>query len=496
MHDSQWYTGLIMCVVLSTACGVSAGSPAAAVALKPGPHLLLDDYLIESIEHVERRVNRPPHAVEPIIHGGLGLKDFNVGYDVTVLKDEQSGRYRLWYSVPAPLPDLSKAQPVESAQTHVAYMESTDAVSWVRPFRELADPAGRPYQQFVVSVFDRGRDFSEPEARFVMGYGAGSDLAIALSPDGLNWKYLRDVPEVALKYHYDAFRLEFDPIRQRWIAQGGVNVTSEQLTKELGFETSHAWTERRRCFVQSTSDDLVNWTPATLLLAPDEQDPGATQFEGLYGVLARGDLLIGMVKTLRPDADPRGYTYGMQHTQLAWSRDGVTWTRERNPFLACGPEAYPSVELSDEREKKPWDYAFSSASHQLVVGDELYVYYVGIREGHKINRYTDRQIGLIKMPVDRYIARTAGASGGVLRTRLLRLNAANLSLNVDATAGSVIVRVIDESGTVVATSTPVTNIDSIKAPVEWPATLQTLATNAVRLEFAITHAKLYAFNLE
>lgn len=454
--------------------------------LSRGPQLFVDDYLIESSHNITRVLNKPQrHLAEPIIDGGLGRKDFNVAYDITVLKDEASGKYRMWYSIPSPLPDLSQPQPVESARTHVAYMESVDAINWERPFRQLADPVGRAYQQFQVSVFDRGRDFPDPKARYVMGYGAGSDLAIATSPDGFAWTYLRDVPQLQLKYHYDAFRLEYDPIRKHWIGEAGVNVTSDQLVNELKLATPFTWKERRRVYVQSISPDLVNWSPAQLLLVPDAQDPGETHFEGLYGVMARGDLLIGLVKVLRPDADPRGYHYGVEKTQLAWSRDGINWTRDREFFIDTDPN--PDA----------WDHAFAAGSWQLIVGDEVYIYYIGIKEGHKIRRYTDRRIGLLKMPLDRYVARQAANVPGTLRTPLVTMAAVKkLSLNVDATQGEVKVRILDANNKPLADCKPLTNTNSVRAPLSCSKPFSQLAKTPVKLEFTLRDARLYGLNLE
>jgi len=454
--------------------------------LSQGPQLFIDDHLIESSQNVTRVLNKPKrHLREPIIDGGLGRKDFNVAYDITVLKDESTGKYRMWYSVPSPLPDLSQPQPVESSRTHVAYMESKDAINWERPFRQLDDPVGRAYQQFQVSVFDRGNNFPDPQARYVMGYGAGSDLAIATSPDGFSWTYVRDVPQLQLKYHYDAFYLEYDAIRRQWIAEAGVNVTGDELINELKLPSAFSWNGKRRVYVQSISPDLVNWSPARLLLAPDARDPGETQFEGLYGVITRGDLLIGLVKTLRPDADPRGYRYGVEKTQLAWSRDGINWTREREFFIDTDPN--PNA----------WDHAFAAGSWQLIVGDELHIYYIGIREGHKINRYTDRGIGLVKLPLDRYVARQAGNVPGTLRTPLVTMaTAKSLSLNVDATRGEVKVRILDANNKLLADCKPIVNTNSVRARLASSKPLSKLANMPVKLEFTLRNAKLYGLNLE
>ena len=65
-----------------------------------------------------------------------------------------------------------------------------------------------------------------------------------------------------------------------------------------------------------------------------------------------------------------------------------------------------------DRNPQPgtWDRAMTWVGSTLAVGDELYLYYAGYRWGHKLNRSQDRQIGLVKLRRDRYVARHAGAA--------------------------------------------------------------------------------------
>ena len=62
----------------------------------------------------------------------------------------------------------------------------------------------------------------------------------------------------------------------------------------------------------------------------------------------------------------------------------------------------------------------------------------------------DRQIGLVRMWQDRYVARRAGSEVGTLETPLLTLNADWMSLNVDASRGWLEVKVLDENGQAVS----------------------------------------------
>jgi hypothetical protein len=136
---------------------------------------------------------------------------------------------------------------------------------------------------------------------------------------------------------------------------------------------------------------------------------------------------------------------------------------------------------------------------QLPVGDEVYLYYGGYAQGHKVERFTERQIGMVRIRRDRYVAREAGAAGATLRTRRLVLNANAVTLNVDAARGQVRVQVVGVNGKPVpgfafADNRPVTR-DALAAPVLWAKPLSALQGRTVRLEFALRKARLFGFEL-
>ena len=154
----------------------SKESAEAAIRLNPGAHLFLDEFLIECSSNITRRVNQPSRDAaipNPLV---TGKEDGCFQPYLTVLRDPQTRRYRLWYGVHTA--DLS------SSQSHLGYLESMDGIQWIRPHRVLADPA--PIQ-FGVSVLDDGPMHSNPAERFKYGWYQGNGLRVAASPDGLKW---------------------------------------------------------------------------------------------------------------------------------------------------------------------------------------------------------------------------------------------------------------------------------------------------------------------
>jgi len=432
------------------------------IRLRPGPHLLIDDHLIEQSTHVQRKVNRPERRLRsPVVTGKKGGDNCFQPY-LEVIRDVKTGRFRIWYGVPE-----------SASQSHVAHMESEDGINWVRPHRVLKDPSRI---QFGVSVIDEGPDFADPSRRFKFGYYGEGGLRVAASPDGQDFKPI--VPRTVLRHNHDINNIWRDPLRDRYLAMVSSYIPGER------------WSGLRRCPMLSVSKDLVRWRRPWLIVTPDDDvDKGQTQFYGVCAFLARGDLLIGMVKVLRDDlpADPGNQPTGIGYTTLAWSRDGEHWTRDRTVFFDRHPK------------KGTWDHAMGWIDCQVPVDDEVYLYYGGYAQGHKINRFEERQIGLVRMARDRYVGRQADDGRGLLRTPPVILEGNAITLNVDAAGGEVRVQVLGVDGRPIeglafADCEPI-KIDALRAPVRWRGRLDAVSRTPVRLEFSLNRATLFAFEV-
>ena len=458
----------VACLALAPA-PVPAAAPPQPVPprWKAGPCLLLDDFLLAQSEHLARKVTPPARHPAPVVTGagsdGRGDRCFQPY--LTVIRDPLTRRFRIWYSVPE-----------SEGQSHVATMESEDGVKWIRPHRVLADPARIT---FGCAIVDRGPEFPRGEERFALGFfgthrGRGG-LQIAVSPDGLRWNGL----DVVLPTSHDIVWLGWDPLRRRYLAFVSM--------------IERGWC---RTPYQSVSDDLRSWKEPWRVAKPEPGEEGETQFYCMAGAMARGDLLVALVKVLRDDlnaepgvtakdlGDTQRAFAGIGYTGVAWSRDGETWTRDIEPFL--------------DRNAEPgtWDRAMAWGDCQLVVDDETFVYYGGYRRGHKVERFTERQIGLARMPRDRYVARVAGPTPGKLRTRAAVLDATGLALNARV-KGAIKARILDAEGRPVegydwTDGRPIRG-DGVRLEVTWRRPLVELKGKAVALELSITDAELWAF---
>jgi hypothetical protein len=436
--------------------------------LSAGEHLFIDDYWIAQQSNVRRAIQTPARLPEPIVRSE---SDKCFQPYMTILRDPQSQRFRLWYNTT-----------VSSSQSHIGYMESPDGVEFVRPYRELADPPGLKVGMGA-SVIDDGPGFADPSRRFKLAFEENG-LFTCFSPDGLTWT--PSSPTKVLGDIGDIVSLSWDPFRKRYLL-----ICKKQSEESDGYKgsTPNAKEGTRRCVGQSFSDDCIHWTPAQHIIKPDDRDEGITEFYSVGKVIARDGLLIGMLKVLRDDlAHEEGEEKrGIGYTVLAWTRDGRTWQRDREPFLPRNPT--PGT----------WDRAMTWGDCFTPVGDEVFCYYGGYARGHKVERFKERQIGLARMKRDRFVARVAeGGEGGTLRTPPVTLDGSKLTLNADV-AGEIRVALLDADGKPLAglassDCTPVKG-DSLSHEVQWKQPLSDLRTKPVQIEFVLKDAKLYGFEV-
>jgi hypothetical protein len=459
-----WGT-LSMTGMILSAC---TGGNMQSVKLGTGPHLFIDDYLIGDQTFLTRTVHNPEKLAEPVITGEGGDDNFQPYF--TVIRDPESGMYRMWYNTFE-----------HKSQSHIGYIESKDGINWIRPHRVLEDPH---FIKFGVSVIDRGPGYSDPEHRYILGAYEHDGTVISTSPDGLNWTRFSE--GAALKHNHDITSIHWDPLRRQFLMIVSV------------WERYEPWNDNKRTPHQSVSTDLVEWAPLWPIINAKEGVPieeGETQFYAMGGVITRGDLLIGLVKVLRDDlnatygktgkemGDMDRKAAGIGYTVLAWSRDGKTWQRDYQPFIPRNP--VPGT----------FDHAMAWGDEQIIVDGQTYIYYAGYARGHKVNRFKERVIGMAIMPRDRYVSRDADLFAGSLITKPVILDAGALTVNAHIT-GELRVRLTDPDGNAIAGFDWVgLQGDAVDIPVEFEKSLKTLAGKPVRIEFELQKAQLFGFDL-
>ena len=92
--------------------------------------LFLDDYLIASLSKVTRQVHPPTrHPVNPILRFWKKAWEHGYGHSVWVLRDEQTGQFRMWYNFHHRI----EGEDGVRYRAPTCYATSDDGVHWVKP---------------------------------------------------------------------------------------------------------------------------------------------------------------------------------------------------------------------------------------------------------------------------------------------------------------------------------------------------------------------------
>ncbi|MBN1421927.1 MAG: sulfatase-like hydrolase/transferase [Planctomycetes bacterium] len=477
------------------------GGADAPIVLDSTKQLFLDDHLIASMSRVGRTIERarkfprnpvlwPEEDGEPPVAVVYG----------SVLRD--GDRYRTWYTTGG----------------GVAYAESDDGISWIKPrldrvvvdgrrtnflFRKTEEggpPPGLPYFHELFGVHRDDRD-PDPSRRYKMGFlsidrrysGPGGDpwhrgqrrgLGVAGSPDGIRWALIESWATEAIVD--GATHWMFDPIRNAYVLYG--------RTKKALPEVVEAWRANDwfgtwfwgRAVARVESPDFLHWDfgkpdTAPVVMTADLRDPPGTEIYSMKVFRYEG-ICIGLVQVFH--ATPAESTLDVQ---LAVSRDGLTFERvgDRSPFIALGPIG-------------AWDrFNLSLANNDPIpAGDELRFYYGGRMYRHGPYSGPDKGparggIGFATIPRDRFVALEASFDGGEIITRPLVLRSSAIHVNAKSDFGEITVEVLDATGASIARSNPIRG-DAIDIPIEWKGSAPRAAGGPVRLRIRLSNARLFA----
>ena len=188
--------------------------------------MFVDDWLIDRLSGALRRLHHPvPQEVAMVCD--RPWEGNNCGF-FTCLRD--NGVYRVYFRAQSFRMD-EQGTVVERSPAYTCYAESSDGITWTRPSLGLFEAAGTRDNNVVLtpevagyatidfSPFVDNRPGVPPEERYkgVGGLGfdwQGGGLFAFVSPDGINWRKLRDKP-VITKGCFDAHNVAF------WDAERG-----------------------------------------------------------------------------------------------------------------------------------------------------------------------------------------------------------------------------------------------------------------------------------
>ncbi|MEX2559515.1 MAG: exo-alpha-sialidase, partial [Pirellulales bacterium] len=434
--------------------------------------LFLDAELVDKTDNIRWSLNPPEKVEGPLLKSDRPWEAFVASNYPTVIRD--GDEFKLWYEAYS---DFARGD----FGARLCYATSSDGRHWTKPELNLVEFDGSKTNNIVYPngpfKYHGGSVFVDPAAAEAERYklvsmGEGG-LAGAVSGDGIHWKRLEQ-PIVA--------GLESDTQNVcYWDAELGRYVLYCRL-----------WTDGEigqglRAIGRSESPDFRTFPMPTFVMKPDESDPERHDLYNnaamKYPYAAGAHLIFTSVFNQPADT---------LEVQLATSRDGIRWTRHREPlWLARGkPEAFDSMCLYQ---------APGGVRH----GDELYFYYAGFNVGHNAQLPDKVQksggLGLAVLRLDGFRSAGAGPSGGTLTTLPVIFSGKRLVINA---SGHVRVALLSAGGEPIAGHTldecePFDG-DSVRHQVQWNGNgdLSELIGQPVRLHFELRDARLYAFQFE
>ncbi len=411
----------------------------------------IDDAIIEEMQGLKRALNQAkPYVGNPVIQSDQPWEKniFPEQYG-SVLYDEAESVFKMWYQVL----DWSYAGRM------LAYATSKDGLHWEKPILGVVEYRGSKENNFVFGpprpptkeelhadhllqkAFDKGdktmlapagepfKDTIEkdPAKRYKMLYRGPPVLThymvnAAYSPDGINWTpYPAGINPVIPLRSDSSNNVFWDPQIDRYVAI--LRMFQPFGEDRLVSRPRKYKAPLMRIVGRSISKDFINWTPAEIIIAPDEIDGIKDgQLHDLEVMLYEG-LYFGLLGVMHP-APEDSYRNLTEDVQFVFSRDGIKWLRvgDRKPVI-------PSLGYE-------WITVFQGP---LVVGDEIWIYYNAVEAAYAPNpvpplpdaaeiqakskkreplNYQDKSaaIGLAKLRLDGFVSLEADDSEGTLIT--------------------------------------------------------------------------------
>jgi hypothetical protein len=447
------------------------------------------------------------HPQNPLIAGNDRPWEVAIGWN-SVYRDPGTGSFQLWYQ--------AFAGHTARERTHrcvVCYAESEDGLSWVKPdlglhrFNDSRETNivllanGGTSDRYGASVLVDPLD-ADPARRYKMAYYDFSvdqgheypGLSVAFSPDGIHWTKHPHAPLLRASYGSlgdplpyadkagqewtqplamsDAVDAIYDPRRGAFVIYGKMWID--------GPDGRLYW---KHAMGRSQSQDFIHWSRPELVLTADEFDPPHVEFH-TAPVFCYNERYFALLQILH-----RAERGGVMDIELAVSKNGMRWDRPfRRPFFLPKNEGQQFDSGSVLTNATP-----------VLLEDEFRFYYAGYSEGATggDDYALLSGIGLATMPRDRFAGLLPMDGMAQVTLRPIKATGGAISLNADASAGTVQVEVLDAEGRRVRgfaqeDAVPITG-DGLRHPVRWKGhKFAELPAGAYMLRLHMNDAEVFA----
>ena len=446
------------------------GVPALLVEVGTRKQLLVDDYLIDRMVHVDRVLG----TVEKVSRGN---PIFDGSFYGTVLHDE--GKFKLWY----------RGHPY-------GYAESKDGVR----FRKVADLTGMTQKSPAEgATFYVDPHEMDPAHRYKACYAHKTmRAALAYSADGIHWKDYNGGRPVT---HRAA-----DTYNQVvWDEGAGVYRLFTRTDYRGALKAGMEVRGTRSMINPDPKADPTGWKVVRNWRF-DREDPEEWKRRQIYGLtdwIYQGvHFALMMVIEWPEDMSEGPKDYHKRHERnllefyIATSRDGDSWDLRW---------VYDGKTMIPRGGDGAWDKdMIIPASAVITHGDKHWLYYDGYNERHGVFRRDDEKarggIGLATLRLDGFVGLEAKGQAGVITTRPFKLEGDLLQVNVKGQEFAV--EVLDAGGDSfpgfsVSEAVRHRQVDQLRLEPAWRGrqALSSLKGRTVRLRFHLENAAIYSFQV-
>jgi len=459
-------------------------NPPTVISISIGRQLFVDDFLIAHTDLKREFHSATQFSGNPVLSpetalekaGNLPLAGPKSG---GVWWDARDQLFRMWYEA--------------GWLGASAYATSRDGLTWERPALDVVPGTNQilPELRPDSSTVWLDNETADPRQRFKMFLRPPDESTgatpgyVMVSGDGVHWS-----PPQPTGFSGDRSTIFYNPFRRKWVysLRFVENGRARRYHEHSDFLKGGQW----------QTGEPVFWTRADEL---DPPLPEVGQTPQLYNLdaVAYESLMLGLFEIHRGPTNEECIQTGTPKATdltVAFSRDGFHWHRpDRRPFIA------------GTRQPGDWDrgYVQSAGGVCLIVGDELWFYYIGFRgdstnhdpDWQKNGMYANGSTGLAKLRRDGFASLKAGAAGGSLTTRPVRFDGAHLFVNVDCPNGELRAEILNEAGEVIVPfdweNSETLRTNSTSRELKWRHDLSALRNQPVRFRFHLTNGRLYAF---
>jgi len=464
--------------------------------LKPGKHLVIDNFSIADTFRLKRTIHKPQKdPIEPILMADKPWETAVIAGKI--LFDEEKRLWRMWYV--AHDRDAEKTRKTlgkskygnvgEPQSFFLCYAESNDGIHWIKPSLDVYPGTNicfKGYSDVVNSTILYRPDAPDENRKYVLvNRDWYSDqiggIYIAFSTDGIHWKYADTKPVIHGESDCNNACV-YNPERDVY------------MLYMRGWHTAAAgWNNgkgnQRRRVTYSESRDLKNWTEPEVVLSPDELD--TNDFYGI-SVFRYANAYMGMLWVYDDDV------FETIDVELCWSRDGIRWERH--------PERPKFIET--EEKGRIGGYMVYPAQEPVIHDNNLYIYinaHSRFPHNHQPETW-ENTVYRTKLRIDGFVSLDAGCQMGNLITRPFILESDKITINAATQGGYIIAELaepywFDPKGKIIdgfsADDFDIFTNNSTCHTLSWRgnSNLSKLRGKRIMLRMALVHSQIYSFTI-